>query len=197
MLRKHLARRTGLLAAAVAVSLMAGCSNYVKKTDFDAAMAELRAADQQIQNQVTTQVNGLKAEMEQHFAQYDARLTVLEGRITVDNIAYFDFDQSTLGDQYKPMLDEFAKVMRTHHPEAVVTVEGFADPSGSKAYNQRLAMKRAEAVRDYLVGQGGLVAEKVRAVSYGKDANRQIDAGATHDAGRHNRRATLVIDFAS
>ncbi|MCB1567797.1 MAG: OmpA family protein [Xanthomonadales bacterium] len=196
-MNQHLAGRAGLLAAAIAVSLLAGCSNYVKKTDYEAAIAELRAADQQLQNSITTQVNGLKAEMEQRFAQYDARLTVLEGRITVDNIAYFDFNQSALDDQYKPMLDEFAKVMRTHHPDAVVTVEGFADPSGSKTYNQRLAMKRAEAVRDYLVSQGGMVAEKVRAVSYGKDANRQIDAGATHEAGRHNRRATLVIDFAS
>lgn len=119
----------------------------------------------------------------------------MEGRIQVDNIVYFEFDQTELQSQYQAGLDAFAKVMREHHGNALVTVEGFTDPAGSAGYNQRLGQKRADAVRDYLVTQGGLSSDQVRAVSYGKDSKRVIDAGKTHEDGRNNRRAVLVVDF--
>src|SRR3546814_3265672 len=83
----------------------------------------------------------------------------------------------TLREQDKPFLNEFASVIREHHPNVLVTVEGFADPAGSAAYNKRLGQRRAEAVREQLVQAGGLRADKVRAVSYGEDANRQVVAG--------------------
>jgi len=59
-----------------------------------------------------------------------------------------------------------------------------------------LGQRRAEAVRDYLVQTGGLPAGQVRAVSYGEDRNRQARTGATGEAGRDNRRVSLVIDYA-
>src|SRR3546814_17397158 len=71
----------------------------------------------------------------------------------------------TLREQDKPFLNEFASVIREHHPNVLVTVEGFADPAGSAAYNKRLGQRRAEAVREQLVQAGGLSADKVRAVS--------------------------------
>ena len=76
----------------------------------------------------------------------------------------------------------------------MVTVEGFADPAGSTAFNRNLGQQRAEVVRDYLVGTGGLSAGQVRAVSYGEEQNRQVRPRATGDEGRDNRR--VVIDYA-
>lgn len=93
------------------------------------------------------------------------------------------------------MLDDFAKVIGDNHSDAVVTVEGFADPAGSTAFNRRLGQRRAEAIRDYLTGNGGLAASQVRAVSYGEDQNRQVRPGATGAGGRDNRRVSLVIDY--
>ncbi len=189
-------RVAALVLGVAATALLAGCSNYVKKDDFNAAIAELQATDQQLQSQVDS-LKAVQAELQQKFAKYDARLTAMEGRIRVDNVAYFDFDKAELKDQYKPMLDEFAKVMSAHHANAVVTVEGFADPSGAKAYNKRLGLERAQAVRDYLVNQGGMAGTSVRAVSYGEAANRQLAEGESRAAGKKNRRAVLVIDMAS
>ena len=186
-------RSCGLLATMLAVASLSACTQYVKKADYDAAISQLQNRDQQLQQQI----DSLKSDMQQRFAKYDTRLTEMEGRIQVNNVAHFDFDKSDLKDQYKPMLDDFAKVMREHHSDALVTVEGFADPAGSRAYNKRLGLRRAEAVRDYLVNQGGMAADQVRAVSYGEDSNRQIEKGETHAAGKDNRRATLVIDLAS
>jgi peptidoglycan-associated lipoprotein len=51
-------------------------------------------------------------------------------------------------------------------------------------------------VRDYLVKNGGLTADNVRTVSYGKAENRQVLKGKWGDGGEPNRRVTLVVDFA-
>jgi peptidoglycan-associated lipoprotein len=185
--------RTSCLALSVtAVVALSGCTNYVKRTDFNAAIEKLQQTDQGLQQQI----DSLKQDMQQHFAKYDTAISEAAGRISVNSVAHFAFNSATLRDQDKPKLDAFAKVMQAHHSDAIVTVEGFADPAGSTAYNRRLGMQRADAVRNYLVNTGGMPANQVRAVSYGKASNRLIKPGATRDAGTPNRRATLVIDFA-
>lgn len=171
---------------------LGGCSQYVKKTDYDAAISELRANDQKQQQEI----DALTQDMQQRFAKYDAQITAMQGRINVDTAAHFAFGDATLRDQDKPLLDDFAKVIGQHRSDAVITVEGFTDPAGSAAYNKRLGLQRAQAVRDYLVGTGGLNADKVRAVSYGEAGNRQVEKGQVRDAGASNRRVTLVVDFA-
>lgn len=175
-----------------AVVALGGCTHYVKQADFDSAIAELRANDQQQQQQLAA----LTQEMQQQFAKYDAQIAEMGGRVRVDTAAHFAFDDATLRDEDKPLLDDFAKVIGGHYPGAMVTVEGFADPAGSAAYNRRLGERRATAVRDYLVSTGGLSESQLRAVSYGEDANRQIDQGQSGDNGASNRRVTLVVDFA-
>ncbi|MCE5232408.1 MAG: OmpA family protein [Mizugakiibacter sp.] len=176
----------------LAAIALGGCAQYVKKTDFDTAIAELRANDQKQQQQI----DALTQEMRQKFADYDAKIAASAGRVRVDAISHFAFNEANLRDEDKPLLDDYAKVLRGHFPDALVTVEGFADPAGTDAYNRRLGLRRAKAVRDYLVTSGGLSADKVRAVSYGEAVNRQAVRGAWGDKGEPNRRVTLVADFA-
>lgn len=185
--------RTAWLAVGVtAVVALSGCTNYVKRSDFDSAIAKLQQTDQGLQQQI----DSLKQDMQQHFAKYDTAISESAGRISVNSVAHFAFNSATLRPEDKPKLDTFAKIMRAHHSDALVTVEGFADPAGSTAYNRRLGMQRADAVRNYLVNTDGMPAGQVRAVSYGKASNRLVKPGATHAEGTPNRRATLVIDFA-
>ncbi|WP_267222027.1 OmpA family protein [Dyella silvae] len=184
--------RIGYGFVGVLVVALGGCTGYVKQTDFDAAISELRSNDQKQQQEI----DAITQEMHQKFAQYDTQITQMAGRISVDTIAHFDTNQSTLRDEDKKRLDDYAKVMREHHADAVITAEGFTDPSGSAAHNKRLAMQRAEAVRDYLINTGGLNANQVRAVSYGEVKNRQVVPGAHGDKGQANRRVALVTDFA-
>lgn len=180
------------LAIGLTAVVLAGCHHYVKQEDYDAAIAELRANDAALRNDL----NGLKSELDSRFAAYDAKISQLQGRVRVDLGAHFDYDKAALREQDKPALDEFAAVIREHHPNVLVTVEGFTDAAGSAGYNKKLGLKRAEAVRDYLVQTGGLDAGKVRAVSYGKDKNRQVEPGAYGTQGEANRRVALVIDHA-
>lgn len=184
--------RLALVPASLLAVVLGGCSNYVKKTDYDAAIAELRANDQRQQQEI----DALTQDMQQRFAKYDATITAMQGRVNVDTAAHFAFGDATLRDEDKPLLDDFAKVISQHRSDAVITVEGFTDPAGSAGYNKRLGQQRADAVRDYLVSNGGLSGDKVRAVSYGESRNRQVAAGQTRDSGSSNRRVTLVVDFA-
>lgn len=108
--------RTCLLALAVAT---AGCTSYVKQEDYNATVTELRATDQKLQ----AEIDGLSQ-------KYDTLATQVAGMIRIDTVAHYASNDATLGEQDKPLLDDFARAMK-NHPDAVVTVEGFADPAGS------------------------------------------------------------------
>ncbi|WP_457096027.1 OmpA family protein [Lysobacter sp. P5_B9] len=183
MPRKSL--RTTALAIAVATIALSGCASYIKRDEFDSTIADLRATDQRLQSQI-----------EELSRKHDALVTEMQGRIRVETGAHFATNDATLSEEDKPLLDDFARAIKDNHSDAVVTVEGFADPAGSTAFNQRLGKRRAETVRDYLVGTGGLADGQVRAVSYGEATNRLVRPGATGDAGRDNRRVSLVVDYA-
>ncbi|MDR7098455.1 peptidoglycan-associated lipoprotein [Lysobacter niabensis] len=182
MPRKSL--RTTALAIAVATIALSGCASYIKRDEFDSTIADLRATDQRLQSQI-----------EELSRKHDALVTEMQGRIRVETGAHFATNDATLSEEDKPLLDDFARAIKNNHSDAVVTVEGFADPAGSAAFNQRLGQRRAETVRDYLANTGGLGGQ-VRAVSYGEATNRQVRPGATGDAGRDNRRVSLVVDYA-
>lgn len=185
-------RRFAYVSLGVAFIALSGCTGYVKKADFDSAVSELRANDQKQQQEI----DNLSQQMQQRFAAYDAKIAQMDGRVRVDAISHFAFNDATLRDEDKPLLDDFAKIVSAHYPQALVTVEGFADAAGSKSYNARLGHARAEAVRNYLVKNGGLAADKIRAVSYGKAESRQVLKGKWGEGAESNRRVTLVVDFA-
>ncbi|MDY0022845.1 OmpA family protein [Arenimonas caeni] len=187
---RTLSRSLRPLVAAFAIAGLASCASYVKRDEFDATVAELRAADQ-AQSQ---RIDQLQASLEERFRQYDARIAQFEGRLHVETTAHFDYGKADVREADKPMLADFAKTLSEHHQGVVVTVEGFTDPAGSASFNKRLGQRRADAVRDFLVSQG-LSADQVRAVSYGEANNRQIRPGAWGDDGLANRRVALVIDF--
>lgn len=185
-------RTLGLAVAMAGALALAGCANYVTKDTFQSTVQKLQRKDHQLQQQI----DALAQTMKSKFAMYNAKITALQGRISINAVSYFPFNKATLGSKDKARLDLFAKIMRSHHSNALVTVEGFADPAGSAAYNKQLGMQRAQAVASYLVNQGGLNPDRVRAVSYGESRNRQVKPGATRQAGTVNRRVALAIDFA-
>ncbi len=188
---------------AVALSLSA-CSNFIKRDEFDSTIAEMRATDSSLENadedlrvqleQMQFRFGELTNNLQSRFSNYDAQIAQLQGRIHVDMTANFAYDDSSLREEDKAPLSEFANILNDFHDNVIVTVEGFTDPAGNAEYNKWLGMERAKAVRAYLI-QSGMDADKVRAVSYGEDDNRQIAPGAWGEAGSSNRRVALVIDY--
>lgn len=77
---------------------------------------------------------------------------MLPQKINFSADALFDFDKAVLKPEGKAMLDELARVLQGASYEVIMTV-GHADRFGSAAYNQKLSLRRAEAVKSYLVSK--------------------------------------------
>ena len=85
--------RTLCLAVGVTAAVaFAGCTNYVKRSDFDAAITKLQNTDQGLQQQI----DSLSQDMKNQFAKYDTEITAMQGRIQVDTVAHFAFNQAAL-----------------------------------------------------------------------------------------------------
>ena len=195
--------RTALLGAL----LLSGACSYVKQDDFVSEVARLRQEMMADDDRVVGEVRALESRMEARMDALDvaledlenefgARVERIETSLRVHAPVYFGFDDAQLEGNQVAVLDRLAAVLQEHYPEALITVEGFADPAGSTAYNLRLGKLRAEEVRSYLISRGGLSEQQVRAVSYGEEVDRQVVPGAAGpgEAGRENRRAVIVID---
>jgi peptidoglycan-associated lipoprotein len=171
---------------------------YVKRDEFDTTVQELRQSDEALATDLAgfrSQFTEMTQDLHSKFEGYDATIGNLQGRLRVEMSAHFGHDGDALQDADKPALDEFSEVIRQYTPHVVVTVEGFTDPAGNAAYNRQLGLRRAESVRQYLISEGGLSAEHVRAVSYGEEAARQLAPGAAGASGSVNRRVSLVVDY--
>jgi len=141
-------------------------------------------------------LDALEQELQALRKEYNVSIERMQGMLKFNVPVHFEFDRADLRESDRPVLDRFAAVVRDHYPDAVITVEGFADPSGSAAYNRRLGKRRGDAVREYLAGSGQLTTERLKVVSYGEARERQIVPGAEGDEGLPNRRVALVIDYA-
>lgn len=99
----------------------------------------------------------------------------------------FDTAKADLTPGAIEVLDRVA-VSLAAYPEIRVEVAGHTDSKGSRAYNVRLSQKRAEAVRDYLVGKG-IAADRMVAKGYGPD--KPIATNDTEEGRAQNRRTEL------
>lgn len=179
------------------LGLIAACSSYVKKEEFDTTVQGLRDADGDLQGQLQQmqlQFSEITDQLHTKFSDYDAQIMQFQSRLRVEMTAHFGYDSADLRDTDRPALDEFSDVIR-EHPDVLVTVEGFTDPAGHADYNKALGLRRAAAVREYLITHGRLNAENIRAVSYGEDPQRLVEPNAWGEAGTKNRRVALVIDY--
>lgn len=203
--------RSAMTIGAVLLVTTAGCA-HVKRDELAAELAtvrsEIQSGDRGVEARLRTDMTASESRMEQRIVALEGGLRTLEGEFatTVERFdaairfnapVHFDYDASAVRPADQPVLDRFADVVGEYYAGTVITVEGFTDPAGSADYNRRLGLARAEAVRDYLVGQG-IPAQNVRAVSYGEETGRQVVPGAYGPQGDawQNRRVAMVIDFA-
>jgi outer membrane protein OmpA-like peptidoglycan-associated protein len=81
-------------------------------------------------------------------------------------------------------------VIFKEYPRANFTIEGHTDSVGSKATNQKLSERRANAVRDYLIANG-IDANRLTAAGYGED--KPIASNATRAGRAENRRVEVNL----
>ncbi|MEX0976408.1 MAG: peptidoglycan-associated lipoprotein Pal [Woeseia sp.] len=105
----------------------------------------------------------------------------------MDNIIYFDFDQSELRPEYGDLLARHAQYL-TNNSNVRVRLEGHADERGSREYNIGLGERRSQAVRRMLLIQGA-TAGQISTVSFGEE--RPAALGSDEEAYSLNRRVEL------
>lgn len=199
-----------LLGAAVAL-VVSACAR-VKPEELAEELAQVRAemqeGDQNVEGSVSslaTRVDGVEGQLsslEQDLSalreDFDVTVERMEAAIRFNTPVHFAFDDATVQTEHHDVLNQFADVVSSYYPEAMVTVEGFADPAGPAEYNRQLGLTRAEAVVEHLLG-AGFPETQLRAVSYGDSEDRQVVPGAAGPDGDgwQNRRVSFVIDFDS
>jgi outer membrane protein OmpA-like peptidoglycan-associated protein len=102
---------------------------------------------------------------------------------------HFDFNKANIKKEYIPLLKEVAKVLK-ENPNINLRIEGYTDDTGTKAYNQKLALKRAMAVKDFLVKEG-IKPERIQVVGFGKE--KYIAENTTPIGRLTNRRAEFIV----
>ena len=101
----------------------------------------------------------------------------------------FDFDKAHLRPENRELLSRIAGILLTSQDYAI-QVLGHTDDVGSATYNQGLSLRRARAVRDYLV-EAGLDPARMETSGLGK--SRPLVEGATPEARAKNRRVEIGV----
>ncbi len=118
----------------------------------------------------------------------DARGCKLQETIVLKGVTFATASAELIGDSPR-VLNEVVTTLR-HNPDLKLEVAGYTDNTGNHDYNVRLSQQRAEAVRDYLVGQG-IAAERLQAKGYGP--SDPIADNGSADGRAANRRVALHI----
>ena len=88
-------------------------------------------------------------------------------KVTYQADTFFDFDKYALKPAGKQALDQLAEQIKLVDLELVIAT-GYTDWTGSEAYNYKLSLRRANAVKAYLVARG-VPADQIKVVGKGKN----------------------------
>lgn len=110
--------------------------------------------------------------------------------LTFKSDAFFDVNSSILKPAAHDEMFRVAKVLN-QYPQTTLLVAGHTDSSGTEQYNQELSERRAEVVKNTLVGNG-VNPDRIRTIGFGE--GRPV-AGNSDEAGRQlNRRVEITIE---
>jgi outer membrane protein OmpA-like peptidoglycan-associated protein len=110
-----------------------------------------------------------------------------DGRVRL--LVFFESNKAVLQPSSYPELNHAAEFMRAH-PSMLVEIAGYTDSKGSDEHNKELSQRRADAVKDYIIGQG-VEAFRLTAIGYGEMnpiSNNETEAGRAE-----NRRVEFVV----
>ena len=103
--------------------------------------------------------------------------------------AFFDFDKAVLKPEGKAKLADLTSKIKDMNLEVIIAV-GHTDSIGTDAYNQKLSIRRAEAVKAYLVSQG---IETNRVYTEGKGEKQPVADNKSAAGRAKNRRVEIEV----
>ncbi len=115
-------------------------------------------------------------------------------KIILSALVLFDFAKFDLRPEAKRDINNIVSMMK-ENPEITLTLDGHTDSRGSAAYNEKLSLQRANAVRDYMIEQG-VSPQRIRAFGWGyrKPVNQcKPKVHCTEAEHQENRRVEFVF----
>jgi outer membrane protein OmpA-like peptidoglycan-associated protein len=128
----------------------------------------------------------------------DLGAKVLGNEIVIELAAdvLFDFDKHAIKPEAVPSLTKVAAVLK-ELPKSPASVEGHTDGKGDETYNLKLSERRAGAVKDWLVKDGGIAANRLSAKGFGKSKpvapNAKTDGSDDPQGRQKNRRVEIRV----
>ncbi len=110
-------------------------------------------------------------------------------KVTFAADAFFDFDKAELKADGRAKLDDLVSKMAGVNLEVIIAV-GHTDSIGTEAYNQKLSVRRAETVKNYLASKG---VERNRIYTEGKGEKQPVADNKTREGRAENRRVEIEV----
>jgi outer membrane protein OmpA-like peptidoglycan-associated protein len=155
-------RRQSIAAANEAIAIVdAGLNLRDDVKAFDSNLVVTGGTDQALMSEN----RNLRSQIERLRLQAAEGKGLQEFEIEKD-VAFFETNSTKITPAFATEIASVAATMKAH-PELYLTLEGFADPRGTKAYNQKLSEQRAEAVMTRFVEEG-ISADRIRMAGRGE-----------------------------
>jgi OmpA-OmpF porin, OOP family len=110
-------------------------------------------------------------------------------KVTFAADTFFDVDKAVLKPEARAKLDDLVSKTAGINLEVIIAV-GHTDSDGSDSYNQRLSVRRSEAVKAYLVSKG---VERNRVYTEGKGEKQPVADNKTREGKAKNRRVEIEV----
>ena len=110
--------------------------------------------------------------------------------VNVGDRVFFGYDSSDLDSDALELLQDQVAWLK-QNSDVSITIEGHCDERGTREYNLALGEKRAQSVKNYLIGLG-ISSDRVSTISYGKE--RPAVIGSNDGAWAQNRRSVTLVN---
>jgi len=107
-----------------------------------------------------------------------------------DDSVKFPTGAAKLSPEMRTALDNLINQLKADNKNVFIEIQGYTDSVGSKDYNYKLGMERAEAVRRYLA-EAGIPLHRISTISYGED--RSVAPNNTRAGRSKNRRVVIQV----
>ncbi|RPI04383.1 MAG: hypothetical protein EHM64_10115 [Ignavibacteriae bacterium] len=120
----------------------------------------------------------------------DTVIVLVKGQTVVLRGVNFEFNKATLTGYSERILWKAYNAM-VSNPDVRVVITGHTDNVGSQKYNQSLSLKRAQAVKNWLV-EKGIDSKRMRTV--GRGQNEPVASNETEEGRLENRRIEFYVE---
>jgi outer membrane protein OmpA-like peptidoglycan-associated protein len=169
-------------------------SGEVEKTQERVKRSEVRIdeVNQQAQAGISDAKGSAREAMNRATAAERAAKGKLIYTVTLSNDKVtFPVNRAAVSPEAQALIDEAVGRFKAENRGVYFEIEGHTDSTGPDAYNQKLGLDRATAVRDYLHDKDGIALNRIEVISYGE--TRPVVDNKTRASRAQNRRVVIKV----